>query len=94
MLLGVKREQDRVEAPVRPLADDVGGCPGVLTEPPRTTPRRHGAALKGTDDLVGNGLADVVLVWHDCSPPGWSWLVITTSSAVSVRSRSERRKSR
>ena len=24
----------------------------------------HGATLKGTDDLVGNSLADVVLVWH------------------------------
>lgn len=30
-----------------------------------TTPEQHVAALKGTDDLVGNGLADVVLVWHD-----------------------------
>ena len=30
-----------------------------------TTPGRHGAALKGCDDLVSNGLADVVLVWHD-----------------------------
>ena len=65
MLLGVKRQQNRVEPPVRPLADDVGGCPCILAEPPRTTPGRHGAALKGCDDLVGNGLADVVLVWHD-----------------------------
>ena len=30
-----------------------------------TTPEQHGAALKGTDDLVGNGLADVVLVCHE-----------------------------
>ena len=30
-----------------------------------TTPEQHVAALKGGDDLVGNGLADVVLVWHD-----------------------------
>ena len=30
-----------------------------------TTPEQHGATLKGTDDLVGDGLADVVLVWHD-----------------------------
>ncbi len=30
-----------------------------------TTPEQHVAALKGTDDLVGNGLADVALVWHD-----------------------------
>ena len=39
MLLGVERQQDGVETPARPLADDVGGCPSVPSKTPGTTPR-------------------------------------------------------
>jgi hypothetical protein len=47
-------EQDRVQAPLTSLGDDVGGCPGALAELPGTTPGRHGAAFHGGDDLIGD----------------------------------------
>lgn len=63
-------EEDRVDAGVPLLADDVRRKTGVLVVQPRPSPGWKAARFKGLDDAVGDRLPDLGLGRQSSSPLG------------------------
>ena len=79
----VQGQEQRVDAPIRIGADDVGGTARIGGPEPGLTPRRKFSLLQRLDDLLGDLIPNLFLGCHRNYSGSCGWLCrVTVRQAV------------